>query len=201
MSKNQPAAAELNELTDAIRRNAGLAIAIGVIMLIAGFAALAAPAVAGISITIMVGLTLALSGISQCFLAFKAGAFGRGLVMFIIGALMAFAGFYMVSQPVAGLASLTLLFMAYLIASGVLELGLALQLRPARGWGFMLSNGLLTLLLGILLWQQFPFSGIWAIGVLFGIKMMFGGWALIFIGRALKKMPSAAPSQQAKLQV
>lgn len=194
MSENEPAASELNELTDAIRRNAGLAIAIGVIMLIAGLAALAAPAVAGISITIMVGLTLALSGISQCFLAFKAGAFGRGLVMFIIGALMAFAGFYMVSQPVAGLASLTLLFMAYLIASGILELGLALQLRPARGWGFMLSNGLLTLLLGVLLWQQFPLSGIWAIGVLFGIKMMFGGWALIFIGRALKKMPAAAPS-------
>lgn len=190
MSENEPTTAQLNDLTEAIRGNAGLAVTIGIIMLIAGLASVAAPAVAGVSLTIMVGLTLALSGISQCFLAFKAGAFSRALVMFIIGALMAFAGFYMVSQPIAGLASLTLILMTYLIASGILELGLAFQLKPTQGWMLQLINGILTLLLGVLLWRQFPLSGIWAIGVLFGIKMIFSGWALIFIGRALRTVPS-----------
>lgn len=189
MSENQTTALDPANLTEAIRNNAGLAITIGIIMLIAGLASIAAPAVAGVSITILVGLTLALSGISQCVLAFKAGAFGRGLVIFIIGALMAFAGFYMVSQPIAGLASLTMILMAYLIATGIFELGLAFQLRPAQGWSLQLINGILTLLLGVLLWRQFPLSGIWAIGVLFGIKMIFSGWALIFIGRALRKLP------------
>ncbi|MEM8769836.1 MAG: DUF308 domain-containing protein, partial [Pseudomonadota bacterium] len=92
-----------------------------------------------------------------------------------------------VSQPVSGLASLTIFFMAWLIASGILEIGVAFQLKPAAGWGLELANGVVTLLLGILLWQQFPLSGIWAIGVLFGIKMIFSGWALIFIGRAIRQ--------------
>ena len=182
-----PSSAAEAALIDALRSNAGLTIAIGIIMLVAGIGALIAPAVAGLSLTIMVGFTLAVAGISQCVLAFKAGAFGRGLMLFLVGAIMAFAGFYMISQPVAGLASLTLLFMAWLIASGILEIGVALQLRPAAGWGLELANGVVTLLLGILLWQQFPLSGIWAIGVLFGIKLVFSGWALIFIGRSVRQ--------------
>jgi len=177
-------------LVDAIRRNAGLTVASGAILVIAGLLAILSPFVAGVSITIMVGAMLALSGISQCFLAFRAGAFGRALVVFIVGVLMTIAGFYMINQPVSGLATLTLILMAYLIASGVLEIIVAFQLKPANGWGIELFNGAVTLVLGILLWRQFPLSGAWAIGILFGIKMLFSGWAFIFIGRGVKKLAS-----------
>jgi len=179
-----------SDLAERIRGNATLTTIIGVVMIIAGFLAIGTPAVAGLSITIMVGAALAISGIVQCFLAFKAGAFGKGLVIFIVGVLMAMTGFYMVNQPVSGLASLTLLLMAYLVASGILEIGVAFQLRPNKGWGLELTNGIVTLLLGIMLWRQFPLSGIWAIGVLFGIKMIFSGWAFVFLGRAAKQAVS-----------
>jgi len=177
-------------LVGAIRRNAGLTVASGVVLVIAGLLAILSPFVAGLSITIMVGAMLALSGISQCFLAFRAGAFGRALVVFVVGVLMTIAGFYMINQPVSGLATLTLILMAYLIASGVLEIIVAFQLKPADGWGIELFNGAVTLLLGVLLWRQFPLSGAWAIGILFGIKMLFSGWAFIFIGRGVKKLAS-----------
>ena len=177
-------------LVGAIRRNAGLTVASGVVLVIAGLLAILSPFVAGLSITIMVGAMLALSGISQCFLAFRAGAFGRALVVFIVGILMTIVGFYMINQPVSGLATLTLILMAYLIASGVLEIIVAFQLKPADGWGIELFNGAVTLLLGVLLWRQFPLSGAWAIGILFGIKMLFSGWAFIFIGRGVKKLTS-----------
>ena len=177
-------------LVGAIRRNAGLTVASGVILVIAGLLAILSPFVAGLSITIMVGAMLAVSGIGQCFLAFRAGAFGRALVVFIVGVLMTIAGFYMINQPVSGLATLTLIMMAYLIASGVLEIIVAFQLKPADGWGIELFNGAVTLLLGVLLWRQFPLSGAWAIGILFGIKMLFSGWAFIFIGRGVKKLAS-----------
>lgn len=175
------------DLIGAIRDNAGMAMGIGAIILIAGFLALAAPAVAGLSIAVMVGFALAISGVSQCVLAFKAGAFGRGLVVFLVGVLMALAGFYVVSQPLEGLLSLTLLLVAYLVATGILEIIISFQLRPAQGWGLQLTNGMVTLILGLLLWSQFPLSGIWAVGVLFGIKMIFSGSALIALGRAAKK--------------
>jgi uncharacterized membrane protein HdeD (DUF308 family) len=80
-----------------------------------------------------------------------------------------------------------LLLVAYLIAAGLGELIMSLQLRPADGWGWMLFNGIITLLLGVMLWRQYPLSGEWAIGVLFGIKMIFSGWALVFIGRGVKQ--------------
>ncbi len=179
-------AAMASGLLGGIKDNAKLAITIGIILIIVGVLAIAAPLAAGVSITIMVGTLLIIGGIGECFLAFQAGAFGRGLLIFIVGALMAVAGFYMVSQPVAGLAAITLFLTAYFIVSGITEIIAAVQIRPSSGWGWMLFNGIVTLVLGILLWRQFPLSGAWAVGVLFGIKMIFSGWTLVFIGNAVK---------------
>ncbi len=189
-------AAMASGLLGGIKDNAKLAITIGIILIIVGVLAIAAPLAAGVSITIMVGTLLIIGGIGECFLAFQAGAFGRGLLIFIVGALMAVAGFYMVSQPVAGLAAITLFLTAYFIVSGITEIIAAVQIRPSSGWGWMLFNGIVTLVLGILLWRQFPLSGAWAVGVLFGIKMVFSGWTLIFIGNAVKGAvnEAAAPS-------
>ena len=189
---NQPREFAAANLVDAIKRNSGLTVASGSILIVAGVLAILSPFVAGLSITVMVGAMLALSGISQCFLAFRAGAFGRALVVFVVGVLMTIVGFYMINQPVSGLAALTLFLMAYLLASGILEIVVAFQLRPAEGWGLELVNGAVTLLLGILLWRQFPLSGAWAIGILFGVKMVFSGWAFVFIGRAARKLDTAA---------
>ncbi len=179
-------AAMASGLLGGIKDNAKLAITIGIILIIVGVLAIAAPLAAGVSITIMVGTLLIIGGIGECFLAFQAGAFGRGLLIFIVGALMAVAGFYMVSQPVAGLAAITLFLTAYFIVSGIIEIIAAVQIRPSSGWGWMLFNGIVTLVLGILLWRQFPLSGAWAVGVLFGIKMIFSGWTLVFIGNAVE---------------
>lgn len=174
-------------LVHELQKNAGLTIASGVVLLIGGLFAVMSPLVAGLSITMMVGAILAVGGIGQCFLAFKTGALGKGMIVFAVGLLMTIVGLYMMQQPVTGLAKLTILLMAYLLVTGVMEIAVAFQFRPAQGWGTQLANGLITLLLGVLLWRQFPLSGAWAIGVLFGIKMIFSGWALIFIGRIAKK--------------
>ncbi len=175
-------------LLDGIKKNAGLTVVSGIILLIAGTLAIFSPFVAGVSITMLVGAMLAVSGIGQCFLAFKTGAFGRGLMVFVVGILMAITGLYMMNQPIAGLATLTIILMSYLLATGALEIIVAFQLKPADGWGLQLFNGIVTLLLGIMLWRQFPLSGAWAIGILFGIKMIFSGLAFVIIGRNVKKI-------------
>jgi len=179
-------------LVGAIRKNARLAVITGIIMLICGVLAVGSPLAAGVYVTIFVGAMLAVGGIAQCFLAFKAGAFGRGLMIFIIGALTAIAGFYLMSQPVAGLASITLFLAAYFVVTGIFDGIAAFQIRPEPGWGWMLFNAIVTLLLGIMIWRQFPLSGAWAVGVLFGIKLIFSGWALIFIGRGVRTATSHA---------
>jgi uncharacterized membrane protein HdeD (DUF308 family) len=173
-------------LLDGIKQNARLAVIVGIVMLICGFLAIGSPMMAGMSVTIFVGVMLLVGGISQCFLAFQAGAFGRGLLIFVMGALTAVAGFYLFNQPLAGLASITLFLAIYFVVTGIAELIGALQIRPAAGWGLMLVNGIVTLLLGMMIWKQYPVSGAWAVGVLFGIKLIFAGWTLIFIGRSVR---------------
>jgi len=173
-------------LLEAIKSNARLAVIVGILMLICGFLAIGSPLVAGMSVTVVVGIMLIIGGISECFLAFKAGAFGKGLLIFVMGALTVVAGFYLFNQPVAGLAAITLFLAAYFVVTGISELIGAFQIRPAEGWGVMLFSGVITLLLGIMIWRQFPVSGAWAVGVLFGVKLIVSGWALIFIGRTVR---------------
>jgi len=179
-------------LLDGIKKNARLAVIIGVIMLICGILAIGAPLAAGLSVTIFVGTLLLVGGIAQCFLAFQAGAFGKGVLIFIMGVLTTVAGFYLFQQPLAGLASITIFLAAYFVVMGIFELVSAFQVRPAEGWGLMLFNGIVTLLLGIMIWRQFPLSGAWAVGVLFGVKLILSGWSLIFIGRSVREEEKSA---------
>ena len=173
-------------LLDGIKKNARLVVIVGFLMLICGIFAIGSPLVAGVYVTIFVGAMLIVGGLAQCFLAFQAGAFGKGLLIFVVGALTAVAGFYLLNQPLAGLASITIILAAYFVIAGISELVSAFQIRPADGWGLMLFSGIVTLLLGIMIWRQFPLSGAWAVGVLFGLKLVLGGWSLIFIGRGVR---------------
>lgn len=168
---------------EAIQAHARVVVIIGVILLVCGLLAVAAPLAAGVSITLLVGLLLTVGGIGQCLLALHAGAFGKGLLVFLIGSLTVIAGVFMLTQPIEGLEAITLFLAAYFVASGFFELVAAMQMRPTPGWGWMLLNGLVTLVLGLIIWLQFPLSGVWAVGVLFGLKLMMGGWWLVFLGR------------------
>lgn len=179
-------------LLDGIKKNARLAVIVGILMLVCGILAIGSPLVAGLSVTVIVGVMLLIGGIAQCFLAFQAGAFGEGLLIFIMGALTAVAGFYLFNQPVAGLASITLFLAAYFVVVGISELLGAFQIRPAEGWASMLFSGIVTVLLGIMIWRQFPLSGAWALGVLFGLKLVVGGGALIIVGRGVRGVAKEA---------
>ena len=179
-------------LIDALRENSGWAIAIGILLVIAGILAIGSPFITGLAVTVSVGALLILSGVGQCLLAFQAGAFGRGLLIFLLGLIAVIAGGYMISQPVSGLASLTLFLAAYFIVTGILTIITSLQLRPASGWGWMLANAIVTLFLGAMIWQQWPLSGTWAVGTLFGVQMLMTGFSLLTTGSAVRQLTHAA---------
>ncbi len=159
----------------------------GVIMLIAGALAIAAPFVAGASIMIMLGVSLLVAGVAQCFLAFKADAFGRGLVILALGALTAAAGVWTLREPLVALASVTMLLAAYIFVAGVLELFAAFSSEREAGRGWIMFSAIVSILLGISLWRQLPFSGVWAIGTLVGVRLLMAGASLVAIGSAVRK--------------
>lgn len=174
-------------LIGAISRNAKHARISGIVMIVAGVLAVAAPFVAGASLTMMLGAMLLVGGLAQCFLAFKAGAFGRGLLVFLIGALTVVAGVLTLKEPIAALASLTLLLAAYFVVAGIVETFGAFSARPEEGWGWLLFSGVVSVVLGVMLWRQFPFSGAWAVGTLVGVRLIFAGFALFSIGGVVRK--------------
>jgi uncharacterized membrane protein HdeD (DUF308 family) len=173
-------------LLEEIKQSAGMVRVIGVILLIMGVLALAAPLATGLSIAIVVGILLLIGGIGQLVFAFRAGGLGKAPLILVIGALTSVVGAVMIANPGAALAALALVLMAYFIVYGIMEIIWAFQIRPVTGWGWTLINGLVSLLLGLLIWAQFPLSGAWAVGVLVGIKLIFSGWMLIMLGSAVQ---------------
>ncbi|TDG12805.1 hypothetical protein E2F43_14680 [Seongchinamella unica] len=160
----------------------------GIALVVLGFLSLVAPLAAGLSITLLVGILVSVSGLLQLGLVFRAGSIGRGLLLLLFGALALVVGIYMVAQPAVGLANLTLILAAYFIASGIIELVAAIQARPDKGWGWFAFSAVLSVVLGIMIWRQFPFSGIWAVGTLVGIRLLSSGFILLSVGSAGKEI-------------
>ncbi len=173
-------------LVESIRKDAGTAQWVGIVMIIAGILSLMAPLGAGLSIAMLTGALMLVGGIGQLFVVFRAGSFGEGLLLAILAFMGIIAGGYMLLQPAAGLAVLTLFLAAYFMATGVIEIFGAFGARPAQGWGWLLICGISSLLLGAMIWLQFPISGVWAIGVLVGVRLLISGWTLTAIARAAK---------------
>ena len=163
------------EMLGTIKRHAGVGTAVGILVVVAGILALLSPLVAGLAIAIAVGVLLIASGVSRLFLAFRMGSFGHGLLVFVLGALAIIIGGYMISRPGMALGTLTLVLAVYFAVDGVFQILWAIRLRPIKGWGWALFSGIVSLALGVMIWRQFPVSGVWAVGTLAGIQMVFGG--------------------------
>ena len=182
------------EALDVIKRNAGIGIVVGIIAIVGGVLALLAPLAAGLSVAIAVGVLIVASGVSRLFLAFKMGSFGHGLLVFLIGLLSIVFGGYMLVRPGMALATLTLVLATYFIIDGFFEIIWAFRLRPIKGWGWTLFSGLVALALGIMIWRQFPISGVWAVGTLVGVHLIFGGSSLASLCGAARGAAKEAQS-------
>jgi uncharacterized membrane protein HdeD (DUF308 family) len=134
------------------------------------------------------GLLVLAAGIVRIVWAFQAGSFGKGLLMFAIGGLTLLCGIALVANPLFVSGVLTVMLALYFILDGISELVAGLRLRPGSGSGWMLFGGIVSILLGIIIWAQFPLSGVWAIGIVLGIKLFFVGLIMIMGGSAVRSM-------------
>ena len=170
------------------KKNAGLLIFLGVLTVIFGILAIAAPFVTGIAVAMFVGFLLIFTGIARTVHAVKSQQWGTGIWGTVIGLLGVAAGLLMVFRPVVGLAWLALLLAVYFLVDGISEIIAAFKIKPDPGWGWELFNGIVALLLGIMIWRQWPVSGAWAIGVLVGIHILMSGWTMIILGTGARRV-------------
>lgn len=173
------------------KRNATLLIVLGVLMVIFGVLAIASPLMTGVAVALVVGALMLVTGIMRIVAAIKSGNWGSGLLGALIGLLGVAAGVILLARPLMGLATLALLLAAYFLVDGICEIAVAFKMKPESGWGWMLFGGIVAVLLGIMIWRQWPVSGAWAIGVLVGVHMLLAGFALIVLGSGARRITSA----------
>lgn len=161
----------------------------GIILVVLGTAAILVPALASIGIAIFLGwlfLVGGLVGLVSTIMSRGAPGFWWSLLSAIIALLV---GFALVGWPITGAVSLTFVLTAFLIADGVLMSLFALEHRRqmTHSWGWTLVNGIIDLLLAALIIWALPGSAVWALGLIVGIDLLFGGWALIAMALAARR--------------
>lgn len=176
---------------DEAKKNSGLLIFLGVLTVIFGVMAVGAPLIMGVAVSMFVGFLLLGSGIARIVHALKSRQWGTGFWGTIIGLLGVAAGLLMIFRPIVGLMTLTLLLAIYFLVDGICEIIAAFKIKPDQGWGWVLFNGIIALLLGIMIWRQWPVSGAWAIGVLVGIHILITGWTMIILGTGARRIAGA----------
>jgi uncharacterized membrane protein HdeD (DUF308 family) len=181
-----------NQMSDFAPRTANWSIFLSILLILAGFFTLMVPFMGGIGITIFVGWAMVISGITHLGFAWRTQTTGSRVWEFLVGLVYLAAGLYLVFHPLSGLTSLTLLLAFYLFFEAIFEIILFFQVRPRNGAGWVLFDGLVTLILAWMIWRSWPYSSAWAIGTLVGISMLFSGFSRLMLTMTARRILRAA---------
>ena len=155
----------------------------GVLIALLGLLALLAPFLTGIALSVLLGGALVVGALVHLAAAFSAGSATGVVWQVLLGVVYGVAGISLLTNPIFGLATLTLLVIGFLVAEGVVQLVWAVAGSAGSRLGVGLS-GIVSLLLAGLLWSGFPSTALWAIGVLFGVDLLVTGGAMVVHGRS-----------------
>jgi uncharacterized membrane protein HdeD (DUF308 family) len=172
----------------AIHAHWGLFLAEGIILIILGLAAILLPPIATLAFTIIIGWIFLVSGIVgliTTFWARHAPGFWWALISALIGIA---AGIVLLLWPLTGTLSLTLVLIAFFVVEGIASIMYAIEHRNQLSgrWGWMLISGIIDLILAGIIFAGLPGTAVWALGLLVGINMVFGGAALIGMALAAR---------------
>jgi len=180
------------EIAEKISANRWWFLALGIILVILGTAAFMFPLYGTLAGTRVFGWLLIFSGLVTAVHTFGARGWGGVILQVLIAIVYVIGGIWLLTQPLAGAVSLTLVLIAVLFGQGLFSAIEALQIRPTEGWGWMLASGVASIILGTMLWTKFPSSALWAIGLLFGLSLAINGWSFIALALGVRKEPAAA---------
>lgn len=166
-------------------------LAMGVALMIVGALAIGSSVIATFATVLVFGILMLLGAIFQVVTALW-GRSWRGFFLHLLGGVLyLIAGLFMIENPLEAAQSLTFLIAACLLVGGIFRIGLALAER-FEGWGWVLLNGVISVILGVGIWRQWPLDGVWVIGLFVGIEMLFSGLSWVMLGLAVRSGRKAA---------
>ena len=162
-----------------------LSIISGILMAIAGFLAILNPLAGSVAFVLFLGAMFIAGGIVQAYITFKAHKHSFGAWFKVV--LLIITGVLLLIWPTTGVAAVAILFAAYFFMDAFASFGMALDLKPLKGWGIAALNGLLSLLLGIVMIIGWPFNAPYTVGIIVGVSFLMDGIVLVYLGWLAKK--------------
>lgn len=165
----------------------GWLLALGIVFVLMGFVGLGM--VGGLTVMSMLffAALLFIAGAAHFFYIFQDKKWRGALFHAVIAILYIIGGCIIIYDPLLASAIITAFLAGVFIVIGITRLIMAYRLRNASGWGWLVVAGIAALALGIIIWSQWPISGLWFIGLFIAIEMIMTGWSYIFIALAVRR--------------
>jgi uncharacterized membrane protein HdeD (DUF308 family) len=171
---------------DALRKAASWSIFLGIVLLVLGVVAICFPLASSIAAAIWVAWLLVIGGAVLLVHAIRVRQESGFWLKLLWSIVYLVAGLLLLASPISGVLTLTLVLAVLWIVEGATAIALAFRLKPATPWGWVLFDGIVTVLLGLLVWIGWPGNAPWLLGLFLGISLISTGISLILFGWAVK---------------
>jgi uncharacterized membrane protein HdeD (DUF308 family) len=177
-------------LFGALERNWGWLLALGILFIVLGTIGLGMAVALTIASLLVFGVLLVAAGVVQLIEAFKNKGWKSRLWHVLLGILYIVGGIEVVNDPVLASQILTLMLAVTVVAIGIVRVVMALQHRGTAGWVWTLLGGIVSIVLGALIYASWPVSALWLIGMYVAIDLIFTGWSYVLLALAARRAGS-----------
>lgn len=179
---------DLGHAVNALRGEWAWFVVLGIALIVLGFVALGSMFAASLASAVAIGVLLLMGGVAETIGAFWCRGWSGFFFHMLSGVLSIVVGILFLRAPIDALLALTLLLACLLMVGGIFKIVAALSYRFAA-WGWPVISGIIDVVLGVMIWQQWPASAFWVIGLFLGISLVFRGLNWIGLGLALRSLP------------
>jgi uncharacterized membrane protein HdeD (DUF308 family) len=181
----------VDQISDQISHHRGWFIFLSLLLIVAGVAAIAFPVLSSLAVEVWTAIAFIIAGVAQTIHAFAVRSWGGFFLGLLVGLLYLVAGVVLWNNPLAGVVTLTVFLAAVLVVDGVFRSILAFQIRPRAGWLWLLFGGIVSIILGLMIWGQLPSSALWVLGLLLGINLVFSGFTFLMLSTSKPAVATA----------
>lgn len=165
----------------------GFSVFLSILLIVCGFLAILLPIEMSFGVVIVISWLLIFSGVLQFIHVFRCKGIGNALWKALIALLYLVVGISLRMNPGLGVVTLTLVLIAFFVAQGLIDIFTYASIRKWRGSGWLLLEGVITLVLGLMIWRHWPSGSLWVIGTLVGINMIMTGATRLMVTLALRR--------------
>jgi uncharacterized membrane protein HdeD (DUF308 family) len=180
----------MTTLETGLKRASRGSLVLSIVLIIFGLLAITLPMASSIGVVIVIGWLVIFDGLAQLVHAFQSKGIGHIVWKLLVAGFYLVAGGYLIASPALGAAGLTLVLGIFLFAEGIADIVAYFATRKSGASQWMLLDGIITLVLGFMIWNRWPVSSLWVIGTLVGVSMLMTGITRLMMALAVRKVAS-----------